>query len=500
MDSLSELINLLSETDKKLFRQHLQRKNKRNDVKNVALLNLLETDDINAVNKLYKSKKNNDAYHALRKRLQDNLLMFMSQRTFESSHSDTYDALRLVVVGRFLLENGAVKIAFKCLDKAEHLAGHLEQFNLLNELLLLKLQYAHLPGAENLEALTERFTRNQLEMQREARLIMAYTYLRQELQQIHLKGKIVNLTDLILTTIRKHKISSQDLLTYKSIYQILFIANEYADIQRNYDLIERYVNQTKEFINNQTYQKPTYIYYHIAILYYLANFHLRRKDFEESKTYLDEMMGLMVKDSRYYAVFWLRHQLLTALNLFFSGRSENAIALLQASLSNLKQTHKPEDIEDLRICLTMFQALCDHPGCLKQLSLLTRSDAWYEKKMGMLWTIRKNLVEILVQAQFSNIELAMSRLNSFRRRYKKYLAITSEESVLTYLKLVEKYLMTPDIAFDAAYKKSVSALLKSNVNNDIFTLSFIAWLIARGEKKTAYDVVMELAGKRLAFK
>jgi hypothetical protein len=58
---------------------------------------------------------------------------------------------------------------------------------------------------------------------------------------------------------------------------------------------------------------------------------------------------------------------------------------------------------------------------LRQLTLLTRSDAWYEKKMGMLWTIRKNLMEILVQAQFSNIELAMSRLTSFRRRYKKYL-------------------------------------------------------------------------------
>jgi hypothetical protein len=43
------------------------------------------------------------------------------------------------------------------LDKAERLAEHLEQFNLLNELLLLKLQYAHLPGAEDLEALTARF-------------------------------------------------------------------------------------------------------------------------------------------------------------------------------------------------------------------------------------------------------------------------------------------------------------------------------------------------------
>src|SRR5580698_5512381 len=186
MDPLSELISLLNSNDKKLFRQFLQLKNKRPDVKNLALLDLVETDDIDGINKLYQPKKNNDAYHALRKRLQDNLLLFLSQKTFESN-SDTYDALRLVVVGRFLLENDVVKIAFKCLDKAERLAEHLEQFNLLNELLLLKIQYAHLPGAEDLEPLTARFLQNQLHMQREAKLNMAYAFLRQELQEIHLE-------------------------------------------------------------------------------------------------------------------------------------------------------------------------------------------------------------------------------------------------------------------------------------------------------------------------
>src|ERR1700744_886642 len=212
MDSISELINLLNGTDKKLFRQFLQRKNKRLDVKNLALLDLIETDDISGLNKLYESNNNNDAYNDLHKRLQDNLLLFLSQKTFESNNSDTYDALRLLVVGRFLLENSVVKIAFKCLDKAERLAEHLEQFNLLNELLLLKIQYAHLPGSEDLEVLTARFLQNQLHMQREAKLNMAYAFLRKELQEIHLKGKIVNLTALMVTTIRKYKISAEDLM------------------------------------------------------------------------------------------------------------------------------------------------------------------------------------------------------------------------------------------------------------------------------------------------
>ena len=492
MDSLQELTNLLNNTDIKLFKQFLDRKNKRSDVKNLRLLNLIETDDIKNISRLYNSQKNNDAYHALRKRLQDNLLLFLSQKTFESSHSDTYDALRLVVVGRFLLENDLAKIAFKCLDKAERLAEQLEQFNLLNELLLLKLQYAHLPGAEDLEALTARFLSNQSNMQREAKLNLAYAFLRQELQQIHLEGKIVNLTTLIITTIRKYKISAQDLMTYRSIYQILFIANEYAAIQQNYGLIERYVNRTNQFIQSQSYKNQSYLFYHISILYYLANFHLRQKNFAKSTSYLREMMALMETDSRYYAQFYLRHQLLAALNLFFTGSADDAITLLQRSLSNDKQKSKPEDIEDLRICLTMFMALCNNRESLKHLTLLTRTDAWYEKKMGMLWTIRKNLMEILVQAQFSNIELAMSRLSSFRRRYKKYLLKTSEERVLVFLRLVEKHLLKPDVVFETGYRKEVINLLNGIENNDIFSMSFIAWLIARWEKKTAYKVVLTL--------
>jgi hypothetical protein len=496
MDSLSELVNLLNNTDKTLFRQFLQRKNKREDVKNLALLDLIETDDIDGINKLYKPEKNKDAYHALRKRLQDNLLLFLSQKTFESSHAETYDALRLVVVGRFLLENDVVKVAFKCLDKAERLAGHLEQFNLLNELLLLKLQYAHLPGAEELDALTARFIQNQLHMQREAKLNMAYAFLRQELQAIHLKGKIVNLTSLVITTIRKYKISVQDLMTYKSIYQILFIANEYAAIQQNYGLIERYVKRTDQFMQGQAGKKQSYLFYHISILYFLANFHLRQKDFARSTSWLKEMMALMETDSRYYTVFYLRYQLLRALNLFYTGFADDATAILQQSLSKANNRSKAEDIEDVRICLAMFLALRNNQQSLKQLMLLIRTDAWYEKKMGMLWTIRKNLMEILVHAQFSNIDVAMSRLNSFRRRYKRYLLKTSEERVLLFLKLVEKYLQKPDVVFETSYREQVLNLAGKTENNDIFTLSFIAWLIARREKKTAYEVALGLVREK----
>ncbi|MEH6305806.1 hypothetical protein RYH73_09130 [Olivibacter sp. CPCC 100613] len=492
MDTLSELIKLLNNNDKKDFLRFQQRKNKRKDVKNIQLFDLLETDDIKYIKNIYSSNKNNDAYHALRKRLQDNLLLFLSQKTFENSNSEAYEALRLLVVSRFLLENNLAKIAFKCLAKAEKIAIGLEQFSLLNEILLLRLQYAHLNAAEDLEELTARFLTNQTHLKREAKLHVAYAFLRQELQDIHLKGKVVDLTMLIGKTMKRYQIAIHDLMNYKSLYQILFIANEYADIHQNYRLIESYIRKGYQFIQDQGSTAVYHRFYHLSILYYLANFNLRNKSFTASKAYLAQMMQLMEEDQQYYKTFFFRHQLLSALNCYYSGESEQAIELLRRAINSTNKKTAQEEIDDLQLCLTMFLAQDNDTSCLRYLAKFTHSDAWYEKKLGMLWTIRKNLMEILIHAQFENIELATSRLTSFKRRYKKYLLTTREKRVIDFVALIEKYLLKPSIAFEKTFQINVLAMLDVEENRDIFNISFISWMIARWERQTPYQLTLNL--------
>src|SRR5690606_6109959 len=196
-------------------------KNKRTDVKNLQLLDFIKTDDINKLKKLYGTSKNRDAYHALRKRLHDSLLFFLSNKVFERDNSEAHEALRLLVVGRFLLENHLPKAGFKCLHRAEQKAQLLEQFSLLNEILQTRLQYAYLDPKANLEILIERLMCNQNKMQQEAKFEIAYAFLRSELQDIHLKAKIVDLNNLVSGALRKYAISLSELLSFKSLYQIL---------------------------------------------------------------------------------------------------------------------------------------------------------------------------------------------------------------------------------------------------------------------------------------
>ena len=178
MDNLSELISLLSTDDFNDFIKYLKQNNKRNDTKNVQLLKFIKTDDIKNIKKLYKDKKNNDAYHALRKRLQDSLLLFLSNQTFQNNANEANKALKLLVVGKLLYENNLEIIAYKCLVKAETKAIKLEQFSLLNEIYSTRLLYNHLHQKENFDELSAKFISNQEQLNNEAKLTIAYAQLR----------------------------------------------------------------------------------------------------------------------------------------------------------------------------------------------------------------------------------------------------------------------------------------------------------------------------------
>lgn len=495
-DAISDLLLLLNSDDKKDFKAFLKRKNKRNDVKNIRLLEIIETDDINRLKKLYDPTKNRNAYHALRKRLHESLLFFLSNKVFERDNSEAHEALRLLVVGRFLLESQFIKIGFKCLQRAEDKALLLEQFSLLNEILQTRLQYAYLDPSANLELLIDRFTENQQKLQREAKFQIAYALLRAELQAIHLKAKVVDINELILSTLSKYSISLEDLLSFKSLYQLLYIANEYAAIHQNYALVRSFLKTADNFLFNHHEQSLRHLFYYLHILYYLANFNLRNGFFRESLRYLERMDVVLSQGSSVFRVqFQLRCQLLTALNFHYLGDGPQGLALLRGGIKQAGPKSSDVDLTDMQLCLVMFLTQFGDKTALAELQKLSRTDAWYEKKMGMLWTIRKSLLEILIHIQFGHIDLAASKLKSFVRRYKKYLMSVNENRVIDFAKLVEKYLLNPAVIHGKSFRAAVEAMVDNKENRDLFVRGFVAWLKALVVSGNPYQVLLDLIKK-----
>lgn len=433
------------------------------------------------------------AYHALRKRLFASLIAFLGKRRFESDASEESSIMQQILGARTLLEHKLYKEGFKALSKAEIKATSIEHFSLLNDIYHTWLQFSHFGASDDLKAIIVKSKANRQKLEHEEQMNIAYALLRRELAEIYHNGKVIDFRAFIEQTMQQQGISA-DAFTFKSLYQVLFIANEYASLNNNFKLVEPFMEQAYCFITTKESLGEKQLYYHIYILYLLANMHFRNGRFAESKAFLQKMEMQMLKQGRkYYSRFLLRYSLLLALNENYSGSPATAIATLQNAL---QYKGEEADVADLRLCLAvLYLQQADGREALKHMKQFNRTDAWYEKHLGMDWAIRKKLIDVLLYIQVGHIDYALLHLDGFRKRYKKYLNSVNEHNVLEYADLLRTLINRPEMLRDEAYRNSVDYLLEDVLQTgDIIVVSFVGWLKAAMLRRKPYDVILELIG------
>lgn len=491
MDILKILLQSLDKYNTIKLYEYIEEKNKRKDVKNIALLHAIKTNDINEIQKLYPDLKNNkSAYHALRKRLTDIILRFVSEQL--PAHTiDNNECKKLIELSKYLYQNNIPILAQKMLRKAEQIAIAASNYLLINEVYTTWLQYQRFHQHESLDILTQKLQANQYLIIQDSNLAIAYAHLSARIQQIQLQHEPINLTDLIIHTMQYYNIDLERTLTLKSIVKILDIANEYAAIYQDYSIIERFVNKVQLSLSHKHLLAQEQIQYLLQTLYYLANYQLRIQNHEESLRYLAEMQATISARTNLPIDFQLKHNMLLSLNHFFKGEVMVAKSILESSITTYKQDlATPVIIHDIHACLALYTCMQQDKACLKYISLLTQSDLYYEENLGLLWVIKKNLMEIIAYIQFEYIDLAFSRITSFKRRYQQFLKKTGEERVLTYVKLLEQFLQQPQCIHTKKYQDAVHSIFKNSLTQDIFNNCYYSWICSQWSKQSPYEVLI----------
>ena len=128
------------------------------------------------------------------------------------------------------------------------------------------------------------------------------------------------------------------------------------------------------------------------------------------------------------------------------------------------------------------------------LSKLYHTDKWYTKKAGIEWVIKKNLIEILLHIELENIELVESRVTSFKRSHFKYLKSIKQDRAITYLLLIETYHKNPESVLKAEFKNKVESSFEwiNAEQEDIFVMSFYAWLKSKMDKKKLFPTTLDI--------
>ena len=493
--SLEVIISTFSTEEQKRFVSYLEKKNKRHDIKNIQLFKLLVKGDLSSAElckKLYK-KSNKDAYYALRKRLYQSLIDFIANINLEEENSIDMQIIKYILASRTFLLHNKPSIAYKILDKAEALAKEYHLFSILNEIYHTKIQYAYLNPTLNIDVLIDTFKQNQKNHYLEDQLNIVYAKIRQTLNNITYKGEVVDFQSILNKSLEEHNIRLNESLSFKSLYQLMTIVSISAFITNDYLKIEPFLLNTYKSIEaHKTKEKQ--LYYHIQVVYMIANTLFRNKKFTASMQYLKQMQDLMLfKQKKHYNTFKLKYNLLLGLNYNYSNQQNKAIELLEVFT-----TAKHTDIEsllDIHLSLVMFYIQKNDFKKAKSIfSKFYHTDKWYTEKAGIEWIIKKNLAEIILQIELKNIDIVESRLLSFKRLYFKYLKQINQERVITYLSFVESYYKNPENIRTLEFQDKVNQSFEwiKSQQEDIFVMSFYAWLKSKMENKNLYQITLNM--------
>lgn len=495
MININDIVLDFTNEEQQRFINYLELKNKRNDFKNVQLFKLLVKNELSSKEicfKLYKSNKQN-AYHALRKRLYQSLIEFIANVNLEEDNSIDMQIIKYILASRTFLQQGQYSVAYNILNKAETLANEHYLFTLLSEIYHTQIQYSYSFKELDIDNLILKFQENQKNHHLENQLNIVYAKIRQTLNDISFEGEVVDFQNILNNTLQEYNIDLNESFSFKSLYQLMTIVSISAFVTNDYLKIEPFLLDTYQSIQTHKH-KDKQLYYHIQVAYIIANTLFRNKKFKESINYLQQMESLMLeKKKKYFNAFKLKHNLLFALNLNYLNKQQQAIETLEP-ISNLNHS----DIETLLnislSLITFYFQQGDYKKAHSMFSKLYHTDQWYIKKAGIEWVIKKNLIEILLHIELQNIDLVESRIASFKRSHFKYLKNNNQDRVITYLLLIESYYKNPEKALKTKFRDKIEFSFEwiGPIKEDIFVMSFYAWLKSKIDREDLFITTLNL--------
>ncbi len=493
------VISKMSVIDKRNFKLFLEKSNKRKNVKNIEYFDLLQKEDY--IEKEIKEQLypdgNYGAYHGLRKRFIDALILFITEHAEVNEVSSDMEISKLIMASRNQLGQKHFELGFLLLNRAEKKSVNNSNYILLNQIYHLKIQYAHRASYIDLEKLLPLFKANQNSMIQEEKFNMAYALVNKKYGEMLYEGQIESVETLIEDVFKSCEIEKAEGLSYKSIYQLSSIFTKYAKLSKNFYAVKSFVIDQFTFADQLDNVFNEDALYKMEVIYLIANMHFRVKEFDKSLEYTQRLEHLCRITPKYKRLFYKRIVCLKALALHFSNNKEVALGLLTEELKKVKLL----DADDLNMILSaimMFIQIGQFKEAQNQLGQLKHSDQWYTRKMGKDWVLQKHFMEIILNIELGNIDKVDSRLRSFVRNYSDYFNKTGQQRVLIFIQLIKQIYHHPEYVTSSEFHEKVERSFdwKLPEQEDIFVMSCFAWLKSKMFKTELYTTTLGLVAKK----
>lgn len=487
---IKDLLTLMTKAEEREFIRFLEKRNKRTDVRNVQLFKQY----LNGNEKVQQNEIGANAFNVLKKRLTDNLLDFLSIQILDKESTTEISIIKQLLICRKLFLHGIQKKAFKLLRELEKRAIAIHHYSLLNEVYQTFIQYSyHLSQIEH-EEIFQKFGSNTTELLEEGKLNMAYAIIKKAYHRVEFGSEQLNFKKLLKETYDTLMISPERGYSFVALYQLAEIADVSGAYAKDYHAVDLFFVDHLDKLADGPSDTVKFNHHHIEILYLISNIYFRQKRFEESLQFLGKMFIQMQRfGGIYFQAKFIKYSTLLALNYNFTRSPKKAIQAIDLMINTRKFTFE----ELLNPALTKLMIYFQQGELLEAKKIaasFTKTDLYYERKMGLDWILNKNFAELLLHIELGNVDYVDSRLKSLKRKLEQHLKKKGKSRILDFLKRVSEYYTNHSIINEQNYRKKVTDMLmhKPAEKEDVLLISFYAWLKAKIDCKPVYDVTLEL--------
>lgn len=507
MDNLRSILDTFSEEEKKALHAFVQRQKIRKNRKDLQLLELLQEETRyngkELLLKLYPKTKNKVAYHALRRRLMQHFIDFITLSRSTDQTIEGTDIMGIISLSHYLFEVNLENIAWKYLKKAENQAQENEQYHLLNSIYNLALANTDNEFAPPFETLLELRNQNKVLAEQEERAHIANCILKNKLAEAKREGKVLDFDKIMTQILEEWDLTKAVSERPRIRFNLLSIARNAVVAKKDYYNFEFFLRANYEELSKNAMISEKNQYYRLSLLYMLAHVLYRNKKFKESLAYLDEFKEILessTKNSKSYKTsFYSKFILLTAANLAFTNEREKAIQLLENLLKKNLSILSINDILNTHLNLVFYHFQKNNfKQAHKVLLDFGHSDAWVEKKMGKEWVVRKWLIESVLQFELKNDDIARKILLKIKQKYASLLGQSNYQNSKPFLSLLEEYMRYPQRVTQPDFLEKVEKIItfaETTQQEDLQEMAFYAWLKSKMEKRDYYEKLLELANK-----
>ncbi|MEL6256958.1 MAG: hypothetical protein AAFR87_33480 [Bacteroidota bacterium] len=503
MDKLATILNSLSSDEQKEFIQFLQRQKKKKNRKDLELCQYLiengNEKDKDLLEKLYPESLNMPAYHALRKRLNKQLISFVSLKRTEHDPTSASSVMGLISLSHYLFGKNLDRLAWEYSKKAERIAAKHEQYELLNNIYNLQIEHAESEYADDLESIIEKKEQNRSVADEEERAKIAYAIINKRLKELKLSAEEKNIYGLIEETLARSGLSQALNKNPRLLYRFMFITRKAILAQKDFHAFEPYViGMYQNLSSNEGFSSQHHVY-KIRLLYMIAHVLYRNKKFESSISYLELMHEAMLEyKGAYRNRFYPKYAMLLSANYMFINESEKGVSLLDDLIYNADFQINLADKLNSLFSLAVFYFLREEYDKTVRCNLdVYQSDKWLDKKMGREWTMKKLLCEALLQVHLKNYDLALNKVAYIEQNYRDLFNIDQYKKVPVYINLVKTLISQPDKEAQLEFyqKARASFNFRPMEEEDLQEVIFYGWLKSYLTGQKYYEVLLELVGR-----